>query len=296
MSRIRLACLATALLAALFGCGKDPSPSAKPVRVLRIATTTSVADSGLLGDLIPRFENWQGQLAGGRDVKVEYIAVGSGQAIKLAESGEADLLMVHSPKDEEAFVAKGNAPERRPFAFNDFVIVGPPEDPAGVRGMANAARALPQILEKGQEFYSRGDKSGTNRREQDLWKAAGVDPAGRPGYLEAGAGMAITLNIAWQKRAYTLVDRGTWLALMAKQKMDLEVLVEGDPSLLNVYSLLCVKPSLRPGGQPEAARAFADWILSTEGQAAIAAYRPGGQPSKLALPALFRPISELPGR
>ena len=289
MSPTRLACLATALLAALLGCGKAPSPSAKPTRILRMATTTSVADSGLLGDLVPRFER-------GRDIKVEYIAVGSGQAIKLAESGEADLLMVHSPKDEEAFVAKGNAPDwqgqpggRRPFAFNDFVVVGPPEDPAGVRGMRVAAKSLPQILEKGQEFYSRGDKSGTHRREQDLWKAAGVDPAGRPGYLEAGAGMGITLNIAWQKKAYTLVDRGTWLSLMAKQKMDLEVLVEGDPALLNVYSVLCVKPSLRPGGQPEAAKAFADWILSTEGQAAIAAYRPGGQP-------LFRPISELPGR
>ncbi len=254
-----------------------------------MATTTSVADSGLLNDLIPRFETACG-------VKVEYIAVGSGQAIKLAESGEADLLMVHSPKDEEAFIAKGNAPERRPFAFNDFIVVGPPEDPAGIRGMTPAARCLPQILEKGQEFYSRGDKSGTQRREQDLWKAAGVDPAGRPGYLEAGAGMGVTLNIAWQKKAYTLVDRGTFLSLMAKQKMDLQVLVEGDPALLNVYSVLCVKPSLRPGGQPEAAEAFANWILSPEGQAAIAGYRPGGQPSKLALPALFRPIAELPGQ
>lgn len=247
-----------------------------------MATTTSVADSGLLGDLIPRFEK-------GRDVKVEYIAVGSGQAIKLAESGEADLLMVHSPKDEEAFVAKGNAPWRRPFAFNDFVVVGPPEDPAGVRGMREAAKSLPQILEKGQEFYSRGDKSGTHRREQELWKAAGVDPAGRPGYLEAGAGMAVTLNIAWQKKAYTLVDRGTLLSLMAKQKMDLEVLVEGDPALLNVYSVLIVWPPLRSGGQPEAAGEFADWIISRQGQRAIAAYRSGGQP-------LFRRISELPGR
>lgn len=282
MSRTRLACLAAVALLALSACGKDPSSAAKPARVLRMATTTSVADSGLLGDLVPRFEK-------GREVKVEYIAVGSGQAIKLAESGEADLLLVHSPKDEEAFVAKGNAPERRPFAFNDFVVVGPPEDPAGVRGMREAAKSLPQIIEKGQEFYSRGDRSGTHRREQDLWRAAGVDPAGRQGYLEAGAGMAVTLNIAWQKKGYTLVDRGTYLSLTAKRKMDLEVLVEGDPALLNVYSVLCVKPSLRPGGQPEAARTFADWILSPEGQAAIGAYRPGGQP-------LFRPISELPGR
>ncbi len=282
MRLTRLACFSTVALLALIGCGKDPQSSVKPVRLLRVATTTSVADSGLLGELIPRFEK-------GSDVKVEYIAVGTGQSIKLAESGEADLLLVHSQKDEEAFIAKGFAPERRPFAFNDFVVVGPPDDPAGIRGTTNAAKALPIILERGQEFYSRGDKSGTHRREQDLWKASGVDPKGRPGYLEAGAGMGVTLNIAWQKGAYTLVDRGTWLALQAKQKMDLEVLVEGDPALLNVYSVLCVKPSLRPGGQPEAARALADWLLSPEGQAAISAFRPGGQP-------LFRPISELPGR
>lgn len=266
----------------LAGCGRDPASAPKSMRVLRVATTTSVADSGLLGDLVPRFEK-------GRDVKVEFIAVGSGQAIKLAESGEADLLIVHSPRDEEAFVAKGHAPERRPFAFNDFVIIGPPEDPAGIRGMREAAKALPAILERGHEFYSRGDRSGTHRREQDLWKAAGVDPTGRSGYLEAGAGMLVTLHIAWQKKAYTLVDRGTYLSFASKQEMDLEILVEGDPALLNVYSVLCVSPSLRPGGQADAARAFADWILSPEGQAAIAAFRPGGQP-------LFRPISELPER
>lgn len=264
----------------LLGCGRQPSPP--PAKVLRMATTTSVADSGLLDDLVPRFEK-------GRDVKVEYVAVGSGQAIKLAELGEADLLLVHSQKDEEAFVAKGCAPERRPFAFNDFVVVGPPEDPAGVRGTREAAKALAQVLERGQEFYSRGDRSGTHRREQDLWKASGVDPAGRPGYLEAGAGMGVTLNIAWQKKAYTLVDRGTYLSLQAKTKMDLEVLVEGDPALLNVYSVLCVSPRLRPGGRPEAAKAFADWVLSSEGQAAISAFRPGGQQ-------LFHPIAELSGR
>ncbi len=273
--------LALLAILALVGCGKDPQQG-PPARILRMATTTSVADSGLLGDLLPRFEK-------ARDVKVEYIAVGTGQAIKLAESGEADLLMVHSPKDEEAFIAKGFATERRPFAFNDFVLVGPPDDPAGIRGMKEVSKALAQVLARGQEFYSRGDKSGTHRREQDLWKAAGVDPAGRPGYFEAGAGMGVTLNVAYEKRAYTLTDRGTLLSYKAKRKIDLEVLVEGDKALLNVYSVLCVSPKLRPGGQPEAAKELADWLLSPEGQKAIASYQADGQ-------TLFHPIAELTGR
>lgn len=230
---------------------------------LILATTTSTRDSGLLDVLIPLFE-----VQSGYHVKV--LAVGSGQALSLGEKGEADVILAHSPKAEEDFVTAGNGIERQIVMHNDFLIVGPSDDPAGVKGLSSAAEALARIAGTGSLFLSRGDKSGTNAKELDLWNKAGVTPSGHSWYQETGQGMGETLTVTDQKRGYTLSDRGTYLAQHGV--LELSVLLEGDPQLFNVYHVIVVNPQKHPNIHIDAARAFARFIISAETQQLISTF------------------------
>jgi tungstate transport system substrate-binding protein len=259
-----LLCLLIALLAPT-ACGDDDDnegASDSRDRPLILATTTSTQDSGLLDVLVPAFENET-------DRQVKTVAVGSGEAIELGSRGEADVLLVHSPDDEEEFMASGKGGTRRIVMHNDFVVVGPPNDPAGVRGMSSTA-ALERIAQNAEApFISRGDDSGTHTLELKLWDEAGVRPAGS-WYQETGQGMGATLRIADQKRAYTIADRGTHLS--TEDSTDLDVVVEGEPRLLNVYNVIDVDPGAGPRVNAAGGRAFADWIVSPAAQRMIGAF------------------------
>lgn len=226
-----------------------------------LASTTSTEDSGLFDVLIPAFE------AAHPAYRVRVLAVGSGQALELGRRGDADVLLAHAPAAESLFVAQGYGEARRPVMYNDLVLVGPAADPAAVDGLADAAAALARIADAGAAFISRGDDSGTHRKEQELWRAAGraARSARGAGYLEAGQGMGEVLRVAAEKGAYTLADRSTFLAL---RRLPLRVLVEGDPRLTNPYGVIVVRAAHdRAGG-----RAFADWITSPAGQAVLRGY------------------------
>jgi tungstate transport system substrate-binding protein len=258
-----LLCLLIAALAPT-ACGDDDNEGASDSRdrPLILATTTSTQDSGLLDVLVPAFGNEA-------DRQVKTVAVGSGEAIELGSRGEADVLLVHSPDDEEEFMASGKGGTRRLVMHNDFVVVGPPDDPAGIRGMSSTA-ALERIAQNGEApFISRGDDSGTHALELKLWDAAGVRPAGS-WYQETGQGMGATLRIADQKRAYTVADRGTYLS--TEDSTDLDVLVTGEPRLLNVYHVIDVDPGAGPRVNAAGGRAFADWIVSPAAQRMIGAF------------------------
>ncbi len=259
-----LLCLLIALLAPT-ACGDDDDnggASDSRDRPLILATTTSTQDSGLLDVLVPAFENET-------DRQVKTVAVGSGEAIELGSRGEADVLLVHSPDDEEEFMASGKGGTRRLVMHNDFVVVGPPDDPAGIRGMSSTA-ALERIAQNAEApFISRGDDSGTHALELKLWDEAGVRPAGS-WYQETGQGMGATLRIADQKRAYTIADRGTHLS--TEDSTDLDVVVEGEPRLLNVYHVIDVDPGAGPRVNAAGGRAFADWIVSPAAQRMIGAF------------------------
>jgi len=229
---------------------------------LLLVSTTSTQDSGLLDVLLPAFTAKTGY-------NVQLVAVGSGQALKIGEQGNADVILLHSPAAEKEFVAKGLGIDRRLVMHNDFVIVGPPSDPAGIRG-ENPVEALKRVFTSHTTFVSRGDDSGTRVKELALWKNAGIDPAGQDWYLETGQGQGATLSIASEKGAYALTDRGTFLAY--KSNVDLEILVEGDPFLLNVYHVITVNPEKWPNVNLEGARAFADFITSSDGQDIIAGF------------------------
>lgn len=249
------------LLAALplsSGCGQREEA---PRRTLLLATTTSTQDSGLLDVLTADFERRTGY-------HVKALAVGSGEAIALGRRGEADVLLVHSPADEEKLVAEGRGAGRRAVMHNDFVLVGPAADPAGVRGRAPGV-ALARIAAAGAPFVSRADASGTHRKEQALWHAAGATPRG-PWYHEAGQGMGETLRIASERDGYTLTDRGTWLAL--RHGLALEILVEKDPVLFNPYSVIRVVPAAGRPVNEAGARIFADYLVAPETQALIGAF------------------------
>jgi tungstate transport system substrate-binding protein len=243
------------VLLALAACG---SPAAGPSaeRSLILATTTSTQDSGLLDDLLPAFTTATGWA-------VKPVAVGSGQAIEMGRRGEADVLLVHSPAAEEEYVAEGTAGRRLLVMHNDFVLLGPEADPAGIRG-ATADEAMTRIAAAGAVFVSRGDDSGTHAREKSLWEKAGVTPGG-PWYQETGQGMGATLRVAAEKAGYTLSDRATYLS----QPGGLALLVEGDPGLLNVYHVIEVTKRAGERVQPEAATAFADWITGPDAQQRI---------------------------
>jgi tungstate transport system substrate-binding protein len=237
-----------------------------PARDVRMATTTSTDNSGLLKDLLPKYEAKCG-------CKVRYTAVGTGNAIKLGENGDVDMLMVHARAAEDKFVAEGYGVNRRDLMYNDFVIVGPHADPAGIRGMKDPLAALKALKAKDATFISRGDDSGTNKKELAFWKELGMDPKG-PTYLAIGQGMGQTLTVAGEKRAYTLTDRATYATY--KDKTGLEIMVEGAPKLLNPYGVIAVNPKKYPGVNYEGAMAFIEWLTSDEGQKAVAEYKPKG--------------------
>lgn len=225
-----------------------------------LATTTSTQDSGLLDVLIPMFEKKTGYF-------VKTIAVGSGQAMAMGAKGEADVLLVHSPAAEKKFMADGNGVERRIVMHNDFIIVGPPSDPARIKGTKKATDAFKKIAASGSIFMSRGDKSGTHVKEMDIWKAAGVKYEGEKWYQQTGLGMGQTLAVAAEKKTYTLADRGTYLAL--KKGLGLDILVEGDGILLNVYHVIEVNPKKWSKANFAGGKAFADFMVSKEAQAVI---------------------------
>ncbi len=261
--------LMVALLMGLFGAGlgltvaPQGTPAARtgPQDVI-LATTTSTQDSGLLDELVPLYAEWVGYT-------LKPIAVGSGAALELGERGEADVVLAHSPRAEAEFMAGGFGGERRTVMYNDFVIVGPASDPAGVADEASAVAAMTAIAGDGAPFVSRGDESGTHALEQRLWEEAGIEPAGG-WYTESGTGMGDTLNIANEREAYTLSDRGTFLSL--RVRLDLDVLVEDDPALLNVYHVITVNPANGPAVNVEGGRALLEFLLDPATQQVIGAF------------------------
>ena len=235
-----------------------------------VQSTTSTQNSGLFEHILPLFTKKTG-------IEVRVVAVGTGQALKNAQKGDGDVVLVHSQPDEEKFVADGWGVERYPVMYNDFIIVGPAADPAKIAGMKQAPEALKKIAEAQTPFASRADDSGTHKAELKLWHEAGVDPKASSGswYLETGSGMGATLNIAVGKQAYALTDRGTWLAFA--NKGDFKVMVEGDNKLFNQYGVILVNPAKHPNVKAKQGQAFIDWLTGPEGQAAIAKYRIDGQ-------------------
>ena len=233
-----------------------------------LATTTSLQDTGLLDSLLPILERETG-------LRVRAVAVGSGQALKMGERGDADVLLAHSPAAEAAFVRAGFASRRRVVAWNYFALVGPRDDPARVASAPSAVDALRRIAASGERFVSRGDSSGTHVRELSLWQSAGGRPAW-PGYVETGQGMAATLLVADERHAYTLCDRATLAVL--QRRVDLVALRTDEPALLNVYHVIEVAPAGHPGLNAEGGRAFADWLTSPRGQDLIAGFAPRGVP------------------
>ncbi|MEL6584147.1 MAG: substrate-binding domain-containing protein [Pseudomonadota bacterium] len=235
-----------------------------------VQSTTSTQNSGLFDHILPIFEAETG-------IDVRVVAVGTGQAIRNASNGDGDVLFVHSKPSEEQFVAEGYGLARADVMYNDFVIVGPSNDPAGISGMANAPAALTKIASMQAPFASRGDDSGTNKAELRLWQEARVDAQGASGswYRETGSGMGATLNTAIAMGAYTLTDRATWIAF--GNKGDFTVHVEGDARLFNQYGIILVSPDRHPHVRADYGQRFVDWVLSPEGQTAIASFEVGGQ-------------------
>lgn len=235
-------------------------------RFITVASTTSTQASGLFDHLLPKFEDKTG-------IDVRVVAVGTGKAIRMAEKGDADVLFVHHKPSEEKFVAQGYGLQRRDVMYNDFVLIGPKSDPAKAGLAKTAADALKAIAEAEAPFASRADDSGTNKAELGQWKAAGVDVKAASGgwYRETGSGMGATLNTAAAMNAYTLSDRATWLNF--SNRGDLDIVFEGDPALFNQYGVIVVNPEKFPHVKADDAQAFADWLVSPEGQAVIADYK-----------------------
>jgi tungstate transport system substrate-binding protein len=258
--------LSLALLATTMLC----APARAQEKSIIVQSTTSTANSGLYDYILPTFTDKTG-------ITVNVVAVGTGQAIKNAQNGDGDVLLVHAKSAEEAFVAEGYGVERFDVMYNDFIIVGPPSDPAGIAGMKDAAAAFRKIADEKAVFASRGDNSGTHKKERQLWQEAGVDPTAASGqwYRETGSGMGATLNTAVGMSAYTMTDRGTWISF--GNKGDYKILVEGAPNLFNQYGVILVNPEKHPRVKAAEGQAFIDWLLSDEGQQAIASYQLDGQ-------------------
>jgi tungstate transport system substrate-binding protein len=245
-------------------------PAGAAERFITVASTTSTENSGLFGYILPQFQQATG-------IEVRVVAVGTGQAIKNAERGDADVLFVHHQASEEQFVAQGFGVERRDVMYNDFVLVGPQTDPARIQGMVDVVAALAQIADTPAPFVSRGDDSGTHKLEMSLWEAVGIDVKQASGswYREVGSGMGATLNTASGLNGYTLSDRGTWISFQNKRK--LVMLVAGDPRLFNQYGIILVKSAKHAHVKTQDAQAFIDWLTSSQGQQAIADFRIEGQ-------------------
>lgn len=236
---------------------------------LRMSTTTSTQDSGLLKVLLPPFEKRN-------NCKVDVIAVGTGQALKLGETGDVDVVFVHARRLEDRFVADGFGVNRRDVMYNDFVVIGPRNDPAGIARAKTAAEALKLIAVKQATFVSRGDKSGTHSRELDLWKAAGISPKGN-WYIEAGQGMGPVITMATERRGYTLADRGTYNAFKGR-KTDLVILFQGEKGLFNPYGIIAVNPKKFPHVKHDLAMKLIDYVTGPEGLKIIAGYKAHGDP------------------
>jgi tungstate transport system substrate-binding protein len=252
--------LAALAFSAVTVIGASPAAAAPKVKTIILATTTSTQDSGLLDELIPVFEKQTGYF-------VKTISVGSGQAMKMGEKGEADVLLVHSPDAEKKFVEQGYGVNRMLVMHNDFVIVGPASDPAKIKGSKSVAEAFTKIAKANALFLSRADNSGTHSKEKKIWKTAGISPVGQKWYQETGLGMGATLNVAAEKNGYTLADRGTYLAL--KKNLGLDILVEGDALLLNVYHVIEVNPAKWDKANNAGAKAFAKFMVSKKAQSII---------------------------
>ncbi|WP_072822080.1 substrate-binding domain-containing protein [Modicisalibacter ilicicola] len=235
--------------------------------IVRLATTTSTYNSGLLDELLPEFE-------ADHPYRVQVIAVGTGKALRMGRDGDADLVMTHAPAAEQAFVDAGHGIEPKGVMYNDFVIVGPEDDPAAIQGLVGVTEAFARIADSGALFISRGDDSGTHKKELALWETTGVEP-GFDGYRSVGQGMGKTLQMANELEGYTLTDRGTWLAM--QDKLDLSLLMQGDERLFNPYQVILVNPERYDDLNAEGARALAEWLVSEEGQQAIDAFRLNGE-------------------
>jgi len=233
---------------------------------IRLATTTSTENSGLLKVILPVFEAKYGG-------KVRVVSVGTGAALKLGENGDADVVLVHARPLEDKFMAAGFGSVRKDVMYNDFIIVGPKRDPAGVRGSKDVTAAMKKISASGAKFVSRGDESGTHQMEKDYWKSAGVDPKGA-WYVSSGQGMGQVLTMAGQFEGYTLTDRATYAAY--KDKTGLETLVEGDPKMFNPYGIIAVNPQRHPTVNNQGAMALVNWMTAPEGQQAIAGFKING--------------------
>lgn len=257
------------LTASLLALTVASAASAQDTSII-VQSTTSTANSGLYDYLLPMFQDASG-------VQVNVVAVGTGQAIRNAQNCDGDVLLVHAKPAEEKFVAEGYGTVRTDLMYNDFVIVGPEADPAGVAGMTDVQAALSKIAESEALFASRGDDSGTHKKELSLWASSGVDPSAASGawYRETGSGMGATLNAGIGMGAYVMTDRATWISFANKQ--DYQIRVEGDDDMFNQYGVIPVNPDKCPSVNVEAAQAFADWLVSAEGQSAIAGYKVADQ-------------------
>ncbi|MGE0060875.1 MAG: extracellular solute-binding protein [Xanthobacteraceae bacterium] len=235
-----------------------------------VASTTSTQDSGLFGFLLPKFKDKTG-------ITVKVVAQGTGKALDTARRGDADVVFVHAKAQEEKFLAEGFGVKRYPVMYNDFVLIGPKSDPAGIKGMKDVSKALVAIKDKGKDFISRGDRSGTHSAELKLWKASGVDieKDKGPWYKAIGQGMGAALNTAKASNAYVLSDRATWIHF--KNKGDLEIVVEGDKRMFNQYGVMLVNPAKHPNVKKDLGQQFIDWLISPEGQKTISDYKIDGQ-------------------
>lgn len=265
--------LATLILLAILigGCAKEP-------QTLTLATTTSTENSGLLAYILPQFEKEY-------NAKVHVVAVGTGEALEMGRKGDADVLLVHARSQEDEFMAQGDGLLRKDVMYNDFIIVGPSQDPAGISGLKDAIAAFTKIASTRSTFISRGDDSGTHTKELAIWKEAGIEPSGS-WYISAGQGMGAVLTMAQEKQAYTLSDRATYLA-RTKEGYNLPILAEGDPILYNPYGVIVVNPEKHPGVKSELAKVFVEWLTSVKTQEVIGQFgvKDFGQP-------LFVPDSE----
>lgn len=242
-----------------------PLPVSAEIRI-RCASTTSLENSGFFDYILPIFEKKEG-------IKMDIIAVGTGAAIEIGKRGDADLVFVHAKEQELKAVEEGYFVERHDVMHNDFVIIGPSDDPLKIKGITSVAGAFKKIAGSAHPFVSRGDRSGTHTKELSIWKTIGIEPKGHGWYLEVGQGMEKTQRIANEKRAYTLTDRGTWLATKDKDRLDMKILLEGDPLLLNQYGVMIVNPGKHHNVRYTEALEFVKWITSKEGKETISAFK-----------------------